>query len=88
MPFQRNAIATCVISLLLAGCSTAAPVTPTSRLAGPPAWAMEVAKAIPDPKEGEDAKELLGRCRAAHGEEVVKLAPLQRFARRVTRKPE
>ena len=85
---MKAAAAISILCMLLAGCSTTAPVTPSSRLAGPPAWAMEVAKAIPDPKEGEDAKELLGQCRAAHGEEVVKLAPLQRFARRVTQKPE
>lgn len=72
------------LALLLAGCATDAPVTPSSRLIGPPAWAMASAAPLPDPKPNEDAKALLGQCRAAYGTEAAKLPVLQRFATRVT----
>ncbi len=77
-----------IVCLILAGCVGTAPVTPSARLMGPSAWTMEAAPLLAAVKEGEDAKELLGQCRAAYGTETAKLPSLQRFARRVTRKPE
>ncbi len=72
--------------LMLAGCATEAPVTPSPRLIGPPAWAMTSATPLPDPQPKEDAKALLGQCRAAYGVETAKLTPLQNFATRVAKK--
>lgn len=72
--------------VLLGGCATDAPVTPSARLIGPPAWAMTTATPLPDPQPKEDAKALLGQCRAAYGTETAKLQPLQVFATRVTKK--
>lgn len=84
---QAPHLAFALACLLLAGCaSNAAPVTPSRRLVGPADWAMRPAQPLPDPKVGEDAKALLGQCRAAHGEETAKLEPLQGFVRRVTGK--
>lgn len=82
------AIAAVAQVIALTGCAnTTAPVTPSARLKGPAEWAMTPAIPLDKPKAGEDAKELLGQCRAAYGYETTKLEPLQRFAKRVTRKP-
>lgn len=72
-------------ALAIAGCATDAPVTPSSRLRGPASWAMEVAPALADPKPGDDAKALLGQCRAEYAAQTGKLPALQSFARRVTK---
>lgn len=72
--------------LMLAGCGPDAPVTPSTRLIGPPAWAMAASAPLPDPQPKEDAKALLGQCRAAYGTETSKLQPLQSFVTRVTKK--
>lgn len=64
----------------------ASSVTPSARLIGPPAWAMAAAVPLPDPQPKEDAKALLGQCRAAYGAETSKLPLLQGFATRVTKK--
>lgn len=77
-----------VLAALLGGCAgQAAPVTPSPRLRGPDAAVMTKSERLPAPKAGEDAKQLLTQCRAAHGEVLDKLEPLQSFARRVTRTP-
>lgn len=83
---MRYAVLLLAVALLLAGCATDAPVTPSPRLVGPPAWAMAKASPLPDPKPKEDAKALLGQCRLAYGAETAKLQPLQAFATRVTQK--
>ena len=85
MRINMLAIAAVAQVTMLAGCaSNDAPVTPSSNLRGPAAYAMAPAIPLAEPKEGEDAKELLGQCRAAFGYETGKLEPLQRFAKRVT----
>lgn len=70
----------------LAGCMNSA-VTVPGRLAGPSSWTMVAPQPLAAPKAGDDAKELLGQCRAAYGAETGKLLPLQTYVRRVTRKP-
>lgn len=75
-----------ILLMGLCGCAgSAAPATPSPRLRGPDAAVMTRSERLPAPKAGEDAKQLLGQCRAAHGEALDKLDPLQDFARRVTR---
>ena len=70
---------------LLAGCGTSQPVTPSSRLIGPPEWAMTPAKELPPLQAGDDAKVSLGQCRAVLGDANAKIPVLQQFAHRVTR---
>lgn len=72
--------------MLLVGCGgQAATLAPSPRLRGPDAAVMTKSSPLPKPAKDEDAKELLKQCRAAHGEVLDKLEPLQNFARRVTR---
>lgn len=79
-----------VIALLatLPGCGTDRPVTPSSRLIGPPEWAMAPAKELPPLQAGDDAKTALGQCRAVLGDANNKLPVLQTYVRRVTRAPQ
>ena len=74
-----------ILVLALGGCAGNAPVTPSSRLVPPPAWAMEAATPLPVPQKDEDAKTLLGQCRGALAMETSKLMPLQSFVTRVTK---
>lgn len=74
-----------LLALALAGCSTtAAPLATSSRLHGPAAATMVRMERLPAVKAGDDAKVLLGQCRAHDGEAMDKLEPLQEYARRVT----
>lgn len=83
---MRTAIAI-ALAAVVAGCSTTKPVTPSSRLIGPPEWAMAPAQELPPLQAGDDAKTALGQCRAVLGDANAKLPILQSFASRVTRAP-
>ncbi len=72
------------LTATLAGCGGSQPVTPSSRLIGPPEWAMTPAKELPQLQAGDDAKVSLGQCRAVLGDANAKIPVLQTFARRVT----
>jgi hypothetical protein len=50
------------LTAALAGCAGSQPVTPSSRLIGPPEWAMTPAKELPQLQAGDDAKVSLGQC--------------------------
>lgn len=78
-------LAAIALLALLTGCGWDRPVTPSSRLVGPPEWALEPAKELPPLQAGDDAKVALGQCRAVLGDANAKLLVLQSFAKRVTR---
>ncbi len=80
-----RALAAIALTAALAGCAGSQPVTPSSRLIGPPEWAMTPAKELPQLQAGDDAKVSLGQCRAVLGDANAKIPVLQTFARRVTR---
>ena len=74
-----------LVCLALAGCAGAQGAAVPGRLAGPSPLVMVPPRALPEPQAGEDAKTLLGQCRAEYGRETGKLAPLQACAKRVTK---
>lgn len=74
-----------LVCLLLAGCAGAQGAAVPGRLAGPSPLVMAPPKALAAPLPGEDAKALLGQCRAEYGRETGKIVPLQAFVRRVTK---
>ncbi len=78
-------LAAIALTAALSGCAGSQPVTPSSRLIGPPEWAMTPAKELPQLQAGDDAKVSLGQCRAVLGDANTKLPVLQNYVRRITR---